>query len=83
MQALVATIKVPAGWGRWGGGGTIWRVAGGKPRCSTQPHSRESAGGILGGGSWRRRGVGPTAGLQAPESGGLGGQSQAGTTDLA
>jgi hypothetical protein len=33
-------------------------VAGGKPRCSTQPHSRESAGGILGGGSWRRRGLG-------------------------
>jgi hypothetical protein len=38
--------------------GTIGPVAGGKPRCSTRPHSRGSAGGGLGGGGWRWRGVG-------------------------
>ena len=44
-----------------GGGdaaGTIWPVAGGRPGCSNRPHSRGSAGGILGDGSWRRRGLG-------------------------
>ena len=44
-----------------GGGdaaGTIWPVTGGKPGCSNRLHSRGSAGGGLGGGGWRRRGVG-------------------------
>ena len=112
MRALLATIKVPAGWAGAGGGergeghqagqessllgrrrrwhgpraaaplprrlgvgrsgpsqllatravGTrrarSWPVTGGKPGRSNRPHSRGSAGGGLGGGGWRRRGLG-------------------------